>query len=436
VTHERSATWSVEGREDVWNAFIAIEPDPIREATSDVAVPGLTFAVKDNINVRGIPTTCGADLLRENVAQRDAPVVTSLRNAGHRFVGKTNMHELARGRTTVSVVGGQTTNPRDTTRCASGSSGGSAAAVAAGLVDLALGTDTGQSVRSPAGATGVFGLRPTWGTVEVDGVVPVSPSRDVVGLMAREPEVLRAGFLAVWSAPVGPVAAAGFSGDRIGLFAEVVEASETVVRTGTLEFVNALTDSGVEVVTIPESDLLAFNERLMIIFKYEHSFAFDAHFKGSNGLTLYELLGSGTLHPTIREPIEESLELAASRAARRDYLAALQSARAFSERLSALLLSHGVRAVLHPTSPHIVARIGDHQQENAGFIAAVSGRPALTIPRRTEGLGGSSTAGAAFGIDLLGSRYDDLFLLDCLIRWRSKGIVEPSRSLWPATSGD
>jgi aspartyl-tRNA(Asn)/glutamyl-tRNA(Gln) amidotransferase subunit A len=145
-------------------------------------------AVKDVIDVAGAPTTAASRILASNVAAADAEVVARLRRAGAVVVGKLNTHEFAFGATTTSPHFGPARNPWDTSRICGGSSGGSGAAAAAGLVAGTLGTDTGGSVRIPACLCGVTGLRPSTGRVPNRGVVPVSWTYDTVGPIARTAE--------------------------------------------------------------------------------------------------------------------------------------------------------------------------------------------------------------------------------------------------------
>jgi len=146
---------------------------------------GIPISLKDNISTAGVRTTAGSRVLRDSVPVEDAKVATELREAGAVLLGKTNMHEFAYGVTSNNPHFGAVRNPWDTQRIPGGSSGGSAAAVTAGLCYASIGTDTGGSIRIPAALCGVVGLKPTLGRVSVAGTIPLSPRLDCVGPLAR-----------------------------------------------------------------------------------------------------------------------------------------------------------------------------------------------------------------------------------------------------------
>jgi aspartyl-tRNA(Asn)/glutamyl-tRNA(Gln) amidotransferase subunit A len=145
---------------------------------------GISLAVKDLLDTAGLTTTYGSAIFREHVPDRTASAVTRLEEAGYAIAGKTNLHEFAYGTTSENPHYGAVVNPLDPARVAGGSSGGSAAAVAAGLCEIALGTDSGGSIRIPAACCGIAGFKPTHGLVPADGVFPLAPSFDHVGPLA------------------------------------------------------------------------------------------------------------------------------------------------------------------------------------------------------------------------------------------------------------
>jgi aspartyl-tRNA(Asn)/glutamyl-tRNA(Gln) amidotransferase subunit A len=178
------------------NAFIAVAADAAlahaRQCDQDIAagrhrgpLHGIPISIKDLIDIGGLPTTAASRLREGHVARRDAPIVTTLRRAGAVLVGKTNLHEFAFGTTSEDSGWGPVRHPDDDTRSPGGSSGGSAVAVRTGMSVASIGTDTGGSIRIPAGACGIVGLKPGWGEISADGVVPLSRQLDHVGPLAR-----------------------------------------------------------------------------------------------------------------------------------------------------------------------------------------------------------------------------------------------------------
>ena len=189
------------------NAFIRVDADDARTAARAVdderrrgvdrgPLHGMPITIKDLIDIAGQPTTAASRVRADHRAVRDATVVQRLRQAGAILIGKTNLHEFALGPTSDVSAWGPVRNPWDESRVSGGSSGGSAAAVALGMGDASIGSDTGGSIRIPAAACGVVGLKPMIGEVPLDGVVPLSRSLDHVGPLART--VQEAAF--VWAA--------------------------------------------------------------------------------------------------------------------------------------------------------------------------------------------------------------------------------------------
>lgn len=145
-------------------------------------IPGV---LKDNYNTKGILTTASSKMLQDYVPVYSATVFEKLEKANMALVGKASMDELAMGGTNKSALTGPVLNPWDTSRISGGSSGGSAASVASGLVPFAIGSDTGDSVRKPAGLCGVYGFKPTWGRISRYGIIPYASSLDAVGIFTR-----------------------------------------------------------------------------------------------------------------------------------------------------------------------------------------------------------------------------------------------------------
>jgi aspartyl-tRNA(Asn)/glutamyl-tRNA(Gln) amidotransferase subunit A len=175
------------------NAFISISAE-------DGAGP--VVAVKDLVDVAGLVTTAGGIILPNELAARDAPVVERVRRAGCVIVGKTNLHEFAFGVTSVNPHYGAVRNPHDPSRVAGGSSGGSAVAVATGMCDWAIGSDTGGSIRIPGSLCGVVGFKPELGCIDTTGVIPLAWSLDTLGPMAPDVASTARAFTVMSGEPV------------------------------------------------------------------------------------------------------------------------------------------------------------------------------------------------------------------------------------------
>ncbi len=249
----------------------ARQADALRAAGEERPLLGLPIAIKDNLSTRGVETTCASRILEGYVPPFDATVVERLKAAGAVILGKTNMDEFAMGSSTENSAFFPTHNPWDLERVPGGSSGGSAAAVAAGEALAALGTDTGGSVRQPASLCGLVGVRPTYGRCSRYGLIAFASSLDQPGPLTRDVRdaALLMGVMAghdprdatTWREPVPDYVAASGEGDLHGLRVGVpkeyfVEGVEAAVEQAVRSAIETLADLGAEIVevSLPHSE--------------------------------------------------------------------------------------------------------------------------------------------------------------------------------------
>ncbi|WP_457627721.1 Asp-tRNA(Asn)/Glu-tRNA(Gln) amidotransferase subunit GatA [Oceanithermus sp.] len=268
----RAALARVERFDADVRAFLRLNPNLEEEAEgvrralregAELPLAGVPVAVKDNLNTRGLATTCASRVLENYLPPYDATAVARLRAAGALVLGKTNLDEFAMGSSTEHSAFGPTRNPWDLERAPGGSSGGSAAAVGAGMVPVALGSDTGGSVRQPAAFTGTLGFKPTYGRISRYGLVAFASSLDQVGTFARSVDDL-ARVSAVLMGPdprdattvpapapaLEPDAARG-RGLTVGLVRETLEEGNTPgVATAVEHFRHVLEAEGVRFIEV------------------------------------------------------------------------------------------------------------------------------------------------------------------------------------------
>ena len=220
---------------------------------------GIPFLAKDNINTTQFPTTGGTPALFGNVPKVNAPVMDKLLAEGAVLVGKVGMHELAFGITSNNYATGAVRNPHDLTRIPGGSSGGTGAAVAAGIVPFGLGSDTGGSVRVPAALCGVVGFRPSTGRYSSDGVIPISLSRDIVGPLARSVEDVALLDSILSQKPTSKVEPKDLKSIKFGIERSVLLSDlEPEVEVCMNKVMGSLKAAGVEIVEINLDEYWAF----------------------------------------------------------------------------------------------------------------------------------------------------------------------------------
>ncbi|MSV34248.1 MAG: amidase [Bryobacterales bacterium] len=339
---------------------------------------GIPIAYKDLIRTKGVHTTAGSKIFAHYVPTRDAEIVTELSEAGAVSLGKTGLHELAYGITSNNPHYGPIHNPWDLQRISGGSSGGSAVAVAAGIVPLAIGTDTGGSIRIPASFCGVVGLKPTFGLVSVKGVLPLGFSQDHVGPITRTVRDAALAFQAMVEEPSGyiPGDAPDPGGLRIGyptnFFRDRVDPQvESAVQSAIL----TMAGRKARVIEIAVPDMEALRAAAATCLLVEAAAALRPYFerRADFGADVLALLDQGQVIPGI------------------DYIEAQRTRRRIGRQFAKLF--DDMDCIFTPTTPITAPRIGEVTVEVGGAKEEVRaaatrftrgmnalGLPAISIP--------------------------------------------------------
>lgn len=376
---------------------------------------GIPLSLKDNICTEGIRTTAGSKILRDYFPERDASVVTRLKQAGAVLLGKTNMHEFAYGVTTNNPHYGPARNPWDTKRIPGGSSGGSAAAVAAGLCFGSIGTDTGGSIRIPAALCGIVGLKPGLGRVDVAGVIPLSVTHDCVGPLARTAADARILFQAIADSGNNKGEGVRRRGSgarklprlRLGIprefffdviSGEVEKSFEVAARS-----IGGL-GAKIKEISIP---LLAQTEKA----GNRIAWAEASYYHQQSGW----FPGRGAEYSEdVRSRLETGMKVLAV-----EYLEAQDQRRSFISQLREVMEKEAIDALMVPTTPIAAALIGeestrvgkDDHATRALLLrlnrpANLAGVPAISVPC------GFATAGLPIGLQFIGAERNEQVLLD------------------------
>jgi aspartyl-tRNA(Asn)/glutamyl-tRNA(Gln) amidotransferase subunit A len=404
------------------NAFITITAeqalDAARSAESEImrgnykgALHGIPIALKDNIETAGIRTTAGSSFLRDYVPAHDAAVVMLLRRAGAVILGKTNMHEWAFGVVNNNPWFGDTRNPWDPARITGGSSGGSAAAVAARMCAAALGTDTRGSVRIPAALCGVVGFKPRTGTIPADGVIPLSKTLDQVGIFAGSVQDAVIVYEAIHTAGFRPVLSQLGARDKVGVARNpVFSALSDEVAAQFEALVRALPSTDIQ--TDVDIEYLESFWRASRIISSAEAAAYHAEYI--------------TAHPDgfgadVLSRLHEGQGYSAA-----EYICALKEI----DRARALSCAHqaqGIGCLLIPTLPTTAPRhddapaIADARKRFSAFNAPfnVSGDAAFSIPM------GMDERGLPMGVQIVGFGSDDAifhqaYRVEAAAAWRGR----------------
>lgn len=379
-----------------WNIFISRDPAALLAAAERVTLPepaqplaGIPVVLKDNVNTIGLPTTGGTPALRANRPGANAPIVERLLAAGALIAGKANMHELSSGGTSNNGAFGAVANPWNPECVPGGSSGGSAAAVAAGIVPAAIGTDTAGSVRVPAALCGVVGFRPSVGRYPADGIVPLSRSFDTAGPIARSVAdiVLLDAVLAGADEQALPPAPGPL---RLGVANKLADAASSDVQEVFERALRRLSGAGIELIEIDLSEILELGKAAAIIdFEFPDLFR-DYLAEYAPGITAEEV-AEQIASPSVRQITQTRLTAEPDQA---------EYERITQQVLPELRAKHlelhreyGLNALVFPTTPRVALARGeddyvlvDGEPEFSWFyfqntaIASIAGNPSLSIP--------------------------------------------------------
>ena len=391
----------------------------------------IPLVLKDNYNTADMPTTGGSASLAGAQPVSDAFVVARLRKAGAIILGKSNMQEFAQGGVTISSLGGQTLNPFDLTRTPGGSSGGTGAAVAANLCAAGTGSDTVNSIRSPASANSLVGIRPTRGLLSRAGIMPVSETQDAIGPIARTvadaARILQvmAGYdpndpPTAWSIGNAPadyttfLKKDGLRDVRIGVLRAMlgVGPENQQVNAVMAAAIAAMKKAGAVIV---EVDAPALDAAKLIedndVQKYEFRALINAYLStipNAPVKSLSEIIASEKFHKAALEKFLVTAEGYQNGMEEPDYKERLLRNQRTRQALVSLMAEHQLDALVYPEQKRLVVPVGElNQADRTGILAAVTGFPAITVPAGFSEPSTTAPLGVPVGMDILGRPWSE-----------------------------
>ncbi|KAK3672410.1 hypothetical protein LTR78_007717 [Recurvomyces mirabilis] len=459
----------IEALNNCTNAIISLNPDALAEADAydeellaNNATLGPLFCVptllKDNYDTADLPTTGGNLDLANSRPSVDAPAVAALKKAGAIILGKSNLHELALEGLSVSSLGGQTVNPYDSTRTPGGSSGGTGAAVAASFAVWGTGTDTVNSLRSPASANSLFSCRPTRGLITRSGVIPISYTQDVIGPIARCVEDVATALTVMASvgydsmdnatALVPPssrgldytteLTKGSLKGLRLGLlegFMNMTNSSETTPVNGAMANITSrLRRAGATIVPIKDN---LYNATALAVFdtqRYEYREEMDSYLQrsslgGRHPQTLNELYNSSRflVIPSQYEYVTTALVSSTGNQTWNSHLSYSDVQRGIANLTLALrstFAANNLDAMIYPEQKNLVVPIGSPSQSGRnGILAALTGSPVVTIPVGFSPATATAPEGVPIGMEILGLPWSEETLLQTAYQVEQMGRV-------------
>lgn len=395
------------------NAILGVNPDAQAEAerlwqrrrrgAATGPLDGVPLIIKDNIACAGMPLTLGCTGLSSLRAETDAVVVQRLRAAGAIILARANMSEFAFDVRSRSSLGGDVLNALQPGVTAGGSSGGSATAVAIGMAEGALGTDTGGSIRIPCSYAGLVGLRPAFRRAQLSGVAPLSVSKDTVGPMVhtvRDAALLHA---IIHGEPLTPLPATSLKGARFGVIS-ALEGDDPAQHLVWQQALEKLQQAGAMLVET-ELPVLAEIETALCLSLYEFRVAFDGWLalQQHAPTSLRDLVSSEACLPEFIPLLEKMLTYEKLKTA--EWLAGRRFQRRVRQALGVAAESQHLDAFLYPTVQRQPVSLEKMPPGCAPELAAISGLPAITLPC------GRSETGLTVGMELLGTVREERALL-------------------------